>query len=101
MNKLSQEKRSMILGCLREGMGLRASARIARVSKNTVAKLLEDVGRAAMAYQNENIVDHKCERSKSMRFGLSLEQSNATSSAALKVTATSTPQRQSTRNLSY
>jgi len=44
MNRLPIEKRVQILGCLTEGMSLRAASRLADVSINTVTKLLVDVG---------------------------------------------------------
>jgi DNA-directed RNA polymerase specialized sigma24 family protein len=46
MNRLPIEKRVQILGCLTEGMSLRAASRLADVSLNTVTKLLVDVGAA-------------------------------------------------------
>ena len=42
MNKLSTEKRAQIIGMLTEGMSIRAIARVAEVSTNTVDKLLRD-----------------------------------------------------------
>ena len=40
MNRLPLTKRVQILGCLTEGMSLRATSRLANVSINTVTKLL-------------------------------------------------------------
>ena len=45
MDRLSTEKRTLILRCLVEGCGVRGTARTAAVSKNTVQKLLLE-GRA-------------------------------------------------------
>lgn len=54
MNKLSIEKRSQIIAVLCEGMGINAATRITDVSKNTVLKLLADVGSACALYQDKN-----------------------------------------------
>src|SRR5690606_18080149 len=55
MNKLTPEKRAQLLHLLCEGMSIRAVTRIIGVSKNTVAKLLEDAGRACSAYHDEHV----------------------------------------------
>ena len=55
MNKLTQEKRAQILHLLCEGMSIRAITRTVGISKNTVAKLLEDAGRACSAYHDEHV----------------------------------------------
>ncbi|HEX7888357.1 MAG TPA: IS1 family transposase [Ramlibacter sp.] len=52
MNKLSIQDRVQILNCLSEGMGVNATARVTGKSKNTVLKLLEEVGEACAAYQD-------------------------------------------------
>lgn len=62
MNRLSLERRAQILGMLTEGNSLRATARLARVSINTVTKLMVDVGAAASAYMNETLVNLPCRR---------------------------------------
>ena len=41
MNRLSKNTRKLIIRCLVEGQSIRATARTADVSKNTVTKLLE------------------------------------------------------------
>ncbi len=53
MNKLSTERRAQILRCLVEGMGINATSRINDVSKNTVLKLLRDVGKKCSEYQDK------------------------------------------------
>ena len=45
-----------------EGNSLRAMARIADVSRNTVDKLLRDVGMACLAYQDNNLKNLPCKR---------------------------------------
>lgn len=53
MNKLSIQDRAAILSCLSEGMGINAAARVTGKSKNTILKLLADVGEACAAYQDK------------------------------------------------
>lgn len=55
MNKLSIEDRARILHMLCEGMSIRAVTRLTGASKNTVAKLLADAGKACMAYHDEHV----------------------------------------------
>lgn len=57
MNKLDTKARALILRLLVEGNSIRATCRIADVSKNTVAKLLEDAGKACAAYHDEHVRD--------------------------------------------
>lgn len=60
MNRLSAERRAQILGMLVEGNSLRATARMAGCSFNTVSKLLLDVGDACAEYQSRVLVDLPC-----------------------------------------
>ena len=62
MNKLSIEKRAMILTMLVEGSSMRSVSRIADVSINTVTKLLVDAGIVCAEYQNEHLVNIKSKR---------------------------------------
>lgn len=62
MNKLSIEKRAMILRMLVEGSSMRSVSRIADVSINTVTKLLVDAGIVCAEYQSEHLVDIKSKR---------------------------------------
>lgn len=55
MNKLPLEKRTQIIGCLVEGMSLRATSRLSGCSINTVTKLLVDTGRACQVFHNETV----------------------------------------------
>ncbi|MEP0823436.1 MAG: IS1 family transposase [Ignavibacterium sp.] len=55
MNRLSLEKRSQIIGLLVDGNSLRATTRLTGASKNTVAKLLVDLGKACQKYHDENV----------------------------------------------
>ena len=62
MNRLSLEKRAQILGLLVEGCSLRAASRLSGASKNTITKLLIDVGRACSEYQDKAFRDLPCKR---------------------------------------
>jgi IS1 family transposase len=55
MNRLPLDERVRILSALVEGNSIRATARMVGVSKDTVQKLLEDVGDACEAYHDENV----------------------------------------------
>ncbi len=55
MNKLDVKTRSLIIRLLVEGNSIRATSRIADVSKNTVNKLLIDAGKACSKYHDENV----------------------------------------------
>jgi len=52
MNRLSTEKRGQVIGCLVEGMSIRATVRVTGVAKNTIVKLLCDLGCACSEYQD-------------------------------------------------
>src|SRR6218665_2182164 len=53
MNRLSIEDRAQILAILSEGAGINATCRITGKSKNTVLKLIADVGGACSVYQDQ------------------------------------------------
>ena len=55
MNKLDTKTRALIIRLLVEGNSIRATTRIADVSKNTVAKLLEDAGKVCAAYHDLHV----------------------------------------------
>ena len=52
MNKLSTQDRLQILNALSEGIGINAASRITGKSKNTILKLLADVGEACALFQD-------------------------------------------------
>jgi IS1 family transposase len=60
MNRLSTEKRAQIIGCLVEGNSIRATVRMTGAAKNTVTKLLVDLGEACAAYQDEHLRNLPC-----------------------------------------
>ncbi len=55
MRKLDTKTRALIIRLLVEGNSIRATSRIADVSKNTVNKLLIDAGKACAMYHDENV----------------------------------------------
>lgn len=62
MNRLSTKDRARILSVLCEGMGINAACRITGASKNTVLKLLADVGEACALYQDRVMRNLTCKR---------------------------------------
>ena len=56
------EKRALILELLIEGNSMRATSRLAKVSINTVTKLLVDAGEACAAYHDEAVRNVKVQR---------------------------------------
>jgi IS1 family transposase len=62
MNKLTIEKRVQVLKCLVEGNSIRSTCRITGASKNTIAKLLIQVGKACVDYQNKTFLNLSCKR---------------------------------------
>lgn len=57
MNKLSSVQRAQVLHLLCEGMSIRAITRTTGVHKVTVARLMNDAGRALAAYQDQAFRD--------------------------------------------
>ena len=55
MRKLDTKSRALIIRLLVEGNSIRATSRIADVSKNTVNKLLIDAGKACAKYHDEHV----------------------------------------------
>lgn len=62
MNKLSTEKRANIVRCLVEGNSIRSTSRITGASKNTISKLLVDLGYACTNFQDHRLNNLNCER---------------------------------------
>jgi len=62
MNRLSTEKRAQVIGCLVEGMSIRATVRATGAAKNTVSKLLLDLGVACSDQANTLLVHLPCKR---------------------------------------
>lgn len=62
MNRLSTERRAQVIGCLVEGNSIRATVRLTGVAKNTIAKLLLDLGSACSDYQDRTLRGLTCQR---------------------------------------
>ncbi len=61
MNKLSTAKRAQVVAALVEGNSIRATVRMTGAAKNTVVKLLAELGEACARYQDETLRDLYCE----------------------------------------
>ncbi len=62
MNKLTTEKRVQVISALVEGNSIRSTVRMTGVSKNTITKLLVDMGTACAIYQDQTLVNLPCKR---------------------------------------
>jgi IS1 family transposase len=62
MNRLSTERRGQVISCLVEGMSIRATVRVTGVAKNTIAKLLGELGGACSEYQDSTLRNLSCDR---------------------------------------
>src|SRR5271156_3167155 len=62
MNKLSTSDRAKVVSCLVEGNSIRSTVRMTGVAKNTVVKLLADLGKACSEYQDKTFRNLTCKR---------------------------------------
>ena len=62
MNCLDTKTRAQIIGCLIEGCSIRATVRMTGAAKNTVVKLLADIGCACAAYHDRYVRDLRVRR---------------------------------------
>jgi len=62
MNTLSEAKRVQVISALVEGNSIRATVRMTGVAKNTIVKLLAEVGTACAEYQNRVFCSLSCKR---------------------------------------
>jgi IS1 family transposase len=60
MKKLDADKRATVLRCLIEGNSILSTSRITGAAKNTIIHILEEIGQACSAYQNEKMVNLPC-----------------------------------------
>ena len=60
MNRLTTEKRAQIVGALVEGNSIRATVRMTGAAKNTITKLLVDLGSACSVYQHAELRNLPC-----------------------------------------
>lgn len=61
-NILRPEKRVQVINCLVEGNSIRATVRLTGVAKNTVTKLLVEIGRACSIFQDKAFRGLTCKR---------------------------------------
>lgn len=61
-NVLKPAKRAAVVAALTEGNSLRSTCRMTGVSRNTVTKLLVDLGTACSAYMDEHLRELPCRR---------------------------------------
>jgi IS1 family transposase len=62
MNRLDSETRAQVIRCLVDGNSIRATVRITGVAKNTVVKLLVEVGAACSRYMDSAFRNLMCRR---------------------------------------
>jgi IS1 family transposase len=62
VNKLSSDKRAQIVAALVEGCSIRSTVRMTGASKNTIAKLLIELGAACSEYLDKALVNLNCRR---------------------------------------
>jgi IS1 family transposase len=62
MNRLDNEKRAQVVAALVEGNSIRATVRMTGVAKNTIAKLLIELGAVCSEYLNKALVNLPCKR---------------------------------------
>jgi IS1 family transposase len=62
MNKLSMAERVSIVRCLVDGCSMRATSRITGVARNTIDKLLVELGAACLDYQDRTLRNLPCKR---------------------------------------
>ncbi|HLY16928.1 MAG TPA: IS1 family transposase [Bryobacteraceae bacterium] len=62
MNRLDPAKRAQVVAALVEGNSIRSTVRMTGVAKNTVAKLLIELGAACSEYLNNALVNLPCKR---------------------------------------
>src|SRR5262249_37077427 len=55
MNRLDPRKRAQVVAALVEGNSIRATVRMTGVAKNTIQKLLLELGAACQSYQDKTI----------------------------------------------
>jgi IS1 family transposase len=61
-NVLSSSRRAAVVAALVEGNSMRSTVRMTGVAKNTVAKLLVELGAACARYQDETLRELSCKR---------------------------------------
>ncbi|HTV58027.1 MAG TPA: IS1 family transposase [Verrucomicrobiae bacterium] len=62
MNRLSQTERVQVIAALVEGNSIRATVRMTGVAKNTIVKLLAEIGTVCTEYQDKALRNLPCKR---------------------------------------
>lgn len=62
MNKLSRQDRARVIASLVEGNSIRATVRMTGIAKNTVSKLLRDIGAICADYQHKHVRNLQCKK---------------------------------------
>jgi IS1 family transposase len=62
MNRLTIDKRTQVIRQICEGSSIRSTVRITGVAKNTIVKLLQEIGVACMKYQDTALRNLPCKR---------------------------------------
>jgi len=62
MNKLDNKRRIQVIASLVEGNSIRATVRMTGVAKNTIVKLLVDIGAVCLEYQDKAFNNLTCKR---------------------------------------
>jgi IS1 family transposase len=62
MYRLDAARRAQVIRCLCEGSSIRSTVRMTGVAKNTVAKLLVDIGTVCSVYQDQAFRNLRCQR---------------------------------------
>lgn len=62
MNRLDAASQARVISCLIEGCSIRATVRMTGVAKNTIVKLLADIGCACAGYHNRTVRNLKVRR---------------------------------------
>jgi len=78
MNNLTNKQRAQVIAALVEGNSIRSMVRMTGVSKNTVTKLLGDVGEVCAAYQDKLSRTYPASVFRLTKFGRSATQKTRT-----------------------
>src|SRR5579863_10627877 len=62
MNRMDTARRAQVIRCLIEGNSINSTVRMTGVAKNTVLKLLVEIGSACSAYMDVTMRNLSCER---------------------------------------
>jgi hypothetical protein len=62
MNRLPLARRTQVIGCLVEGNSIRSTERMTGVHRDTIMRLMVEVGNGCTALHNEQMRDLDCRR---------------------------------------